>query len=180
MSRSFAVAFGWLVLPAIAGQASELVLNLPGLKAQGRSLINHWDPSGSDQIAGIIQQRLQCLAVGLVALPLAVFSSTVKIGLVFIMSAYWLVSSPALHDVASSWISDERKESFERVRHAVGETVGGFVRGEIMAATAMATISYVGLTFLGVENPMVLALLAGVGELIPTLDRSLPPCQLSA
>ena len=87
---------GWLIVPTLASQAQALMLNLPGLVADGRSLVDHWDPSGSDQIAQIIQDRLDRFAIMLVSLPLTIVSSVVEIGLVFIMSAYWLISAPAL------------------------------------------------------------------------------------
>ena len=160
-------AFGWLVVPSLASQAQALMLNMPGLVAQGRSLIDHWDPSGSDQIAQIIQQRLDRFAISLVSLPLTIVSSVVEIGLVFIMSAYWLIAVPALHRFTLSLLPEEHRVRLEIILKELGETVGGFARGELVAAAAMVVITFLGLNLIGVEYPLVLALLAGLGELIP-------------
>jgi predicted PurR-regulated permease PerM len=162
-------ALGWLVVPSLAGQAQALVLNMPGLVAQGRSLIDLWDPSGSDQIAQIILNRLDRLAITLVSLPLAIASSVIEIGLVFIMSAYWLISAPALHRFTLSLPSPHNRVRLETLLKELDETVGGFARGELVAAAVMMVITFLGLHLIGVQFPLVLALLSGLGELIPIL-----------
>lgn len=77
------------------------------------------------------------------------------------------LSRPALHRLIVSLLPPENRIRLETVLRELAETIGGFARGELVAATTMVVVAFLGLNVIGVQYPLVLALLAGLGELIP-------------
>jgi len=166
-------AAAWFVVPTLVAQARDLVVNLPALVAEARSLIDRWDPTASDRVTGVVQERLERVAVTLMDLPLQLVSSALEIVLVFILSIYWLISGPALRRFVLSLAPPGRRRRIATVLGEVSEALGGFVRGEVLSAAIVAAIVFLGLTLIGVEYPMVLALLAGLSELVPIVGAFL-------
>ena len=159
-------AVGWFTLPPLVGQASKLLTNGPGLIAQVRVWIDHWDPGGGGRLAEVIQGQLTGVSGALVALPLTIVSSVLEILLVLFMSVYWLLTAPKLHRFVRSLVAKHRQEEVDDVLREIGRTIGGFVRATVIDALIVAAVVYVGLRVIGVDFPLVLALAAALGELI--------------
>lgn len=163
------VGVGWLVVPPLVGQARELVMNTPELIDRGRTWADGIDQAGADQLMASVQRAVNRAAGALVALPLTLFSSLLEIVVVLFMSAYWLASRPGLHRFALSLVPERHRGRVEDVLSAVGQTMGGYVRGVVINALIVGGLVYVGLLVIGVDYPLVLAVVAALGELIPVV-----------
>jgi predicted PurR-regulated permease PerM len=160
---------GWLTVPSLVDQGRELAENAPDLVERGRARIDSWVPGGGDRIAETAQGRLGGFGGGLVDLPFTIATSIAEFVLVVAMSFYWLTMAPALRRFARSFFPPERQAEADGVMDEVGSAVGGYLRGEGLTALLMAGIVYAGLSIIGVDYALVLALITGVGELIPVL-----------
>jgi predicted PurR-regulated permease PerM len=162
-----AAGFAWVVVPRLVNQAAQLVEAAPDLISRAQTLLQGWDPTSSDQILAALQRRLDDFGLSLMTLPVTLVSALIEIGLIFLMSIYWLLATPDLHRFALSLLPVPRRQAARSVLHEVGQTAGGYVRGKALAMLVVGVVSYLGLWVIGVDYPLVLALIAGVSELIP-------------
>ena len=160
---------GWTVVPRLAAQAGALTEEAPELIARAQELINDWDPAGEQRIVAAIEQSVGRFSESLVMLPLRIVSSVVQIVLVLFMSAYWLISRPAIGAFAKSLAAPDNREHVGDVGAELGSTIGGYIRGEVISGLIIGTLTYAGLTVIGVDYALVLALIAGFAELVPVI-----------
>ena len=147
---------GWLVVPLVLDQARTLATNVPALIERARGWLDRFDRL--DQV-GLIGT--------LVALPLAIVSSATELLLVLAMSAYWLLAMPALRRFALSLFPTRHHERADTTLGAMGSTMGGYVRSVLIDSAIIGALVYAGLGVIGVEYPLVLALIAGLSEVVP-------------
>lgn len=160
---------GWLLVPTLVDQAQTLSEAAPALLAQVQELFDRFNPGSTADVVGAAQSIAERFGETLLALPLTVFSVAIDFILVVFMSAYWLISAPALHRFTLSLFPEDRRDRAEGVLGAMGQTMGGFVRGEAIDAVIVAVLAYIGLTVIGIEYTLVLAIIVGFGELLPVI-----------
>jgi putative heme transporter len=158
---------GWLIVPAMVDQAQALVANAPDLVQQGQRWLSRWDVIDQQQIEGQIEQQIGRFGGVLATIPLRVVSLTTELLLVCTMSIYWLIAAPALRRFALSLVPEEHRRKASDVISEVGWTVGGYFRGAVLTGLVLAALTYPGLLILGVDYPLVLAVIAFLGELVP-------------
>lgn len=160
---------GWFLIPQIVQQAERIAEEAPLLIERGQDLINQWDPGGEGRITTAIEGSLDQFTDILVTIPFAIMSSLAQILLVLFMSAYWLLSSSSLRSFVQSLVPQRHRTTMDDTLDALSGTVGGYVRGELISALIIGVLSYAGLLIIGVDYPLVLAVLAAIGELIPVV-----------
>lgn len=160
---------GWLIVPRIVADAEALASRAPGFFARGRDLLTRWNPGDDGQILASLEQIFYRFSSLLIELPMMVFSAVTEIALVLFMSAYWLISASRLLGWVRSLLPTEPANRMHAVLTECGEAIGGYVRGEGISAAIIGTISYVGLSLIGVDFVLVLAFLAALGEIIPVI-----------
>ena len=181
MPRSLAVAVvyvafvgivagaGWIMVPRIVDQAQVLAENTPDLADRFQRTMDDWDPSGDGRISDALERSLNRFSGALTEIPLTIASSIVQIVLVLFMSIYWLISAPALGRFFRGLFPPRMVPKVDQVLAELRASVGGFVRGEAIAALAVGTITYVGLSVIGVKYAILLAMLIMIGEVVPVI-----------
>ena len=163
-----------VVAPNVVEQVRTVAQNLPTLIERGQQLAQQWVPVSG----GLGESLLQPSESGgssnsgsggnrVTSLPLAIVSSAFEAMLVAFLSLYWLAALPTLRAFFISLVPPERVEQTRSVLEEIGQTMGGYVRGVLIEALLIATIVFVGLWIIGVEYPLALAVLAGIGEFMP-------------
>jgi predicted PurR-regulated permease PerM len=186
MRRTFAIATiaitllaaiaiaGAVIVPNVRSQVQEVAQNLPTMIERAQQLARQWipvtgglgqalfQPSGSEGggEGGSGGSRLT-------SLPLAIVSSAFEVVLVVVLSLYWLAALPTLRAFLISLLPPDRTEETRSVLEEIGQTMGGYVRGVLIEATLISTIVFFGLWIIGVQYPLALAVLAGLGEFMP-------------
>ena len=163
------IGVGWLVYPSLVSEAERLVEQAPELVNQFRDWVNRWDPTGDGRITEQATSRLSNAAGVLTSLPFTIVSSVVEVVLVIAMSLYWLFAKPDLREFVLSLFPTGRREEARGVLEEMGQTIGGFVRAELLTAIVVGFITWVGLSIIGVQYALVLGLIAALGELIPVV-----------
>jgi predicted PurR-regulated permease PerM len=159
----------WFFVPTLIAQANALATELPDLEFALRGLVDRWSPVGLERIAATAQGYLVEFSGILLTLPVTLVTAGANLVLVFFLSLYWLSTQPRLRGWVLSLIPDEHRDKTRDVLTEVGQTVGGYVRGVVIDALVIGALTYVGLVLLGMPLPLVLAVLAGIGEFIPVL-----------
>ncbi|MFN8593483.1 MAG: AI-2E family transporter [Thermomicrobiales bacterium] len=159
----------WLLLPAVFVQGNEIVARLPVFETGLRQPIARWSPVNVDDMVMATRGLVAQFTSILLQLPGLVLSTLTTLALVFFLSLYWLIAQPSLRGWVLSVIPEDRRELARVVMEETGATVGGYARGVLLSALSIALLTYGGLLLIGVPSPLMLAIIAGIGELIPVL-----------
>lgn len=70
-----------------------------------------------------------------------------------------------------SWLTKDKseKERFSRLLNSIEEQLGGWVRGEIILMLLIGSLTFIGLSLLGIPYALPLAILAGLLEIVPNI-----------
>jgi len=164
-----------VVVPNVMSQIDDVAQTLPNLIERGRQLAEQYVPVTGGIGASLLEpSNNESSGSGssgsssrVTSLPLAVVSSGFEAVLVVFLALYWLASMPTLRAFLLSLIPPEHEEQTRSVFEEIGQTMGGYVRGVLIEALLIAVIVFLGLWIIGVEYPLALAVLAGIGEFMP-------------
>ncbi len=160
---------GWLVFPTLVDEAQNLVDQGPELVDQFRTWLDNVDPSGDGRATEFLTSGLQRGSGALTNIPFTVISSVTEVILVLAMSLYWLIAKPSMRSFLISVFPTSRQPDVEDVLGRLGATIGGYVRAQLLAGVVIGILTYIGLLLIGVEYALVLAVIAGFGEVIPII-----------
>lgn len=176
------VGIGWLLFTPLITQASELTTNLPNYLAQAQQwakdaqqalLAN--DPLSAlfNALAGQFASALQTVIPALLQFPLTllsgVFGSLLSLVIVVTMSIFWLMSADKLRDFALDLAPEQSRASGAALFSDLGRTLGGWVRGTLVAMLLIGVLTALGLALIGMPYALLLGILAGLLEIIPYL-----------
>lgn len=162
-------AIGWLIVPPLVAEGQTLVMNAPELVLQSRQWLNGIEPGSADRVMAAVQIGLDRFSDLLISLPFTLFSSVLDLFMVVFMSIYWLIATPALSRFALSLFPPRHRPRANRVMDAMGDTMGGYARATAINGVIIGVMTYVGLSLIGVDYALVLAVLAGLGEFLPVV-----------
>ncbi len=169
-----AAGLGLLGAPPLLDQARTLVDNGPELLERGRAFLDRFP-----QAREAAESRAEQLGGALVGLPLALLSALAEILLVAVLSAYWLLAAPALRRFTLSLFPAGRRGRAGATLERMGHAMGGYIRGVVIDALVVGAVVALGLLLIGVDFALVLALLAGVGEVFP-IAAAVPAIAIAA
>jgi predicted PurR-regulated permease PerM len=86
---------------------------------------------------------------------------------VFFLAFYWLAERATIKRALLRLVPPARARAVNTVWLEVEQKLGGWVRGQILVMLAMAVLAGVGFWVIGLPNPALLGVLAGVAELVP-------------
>jgi putative heme transporter len=163
------VGFGFVLIPPVATQASSLIENFP----EHYQDIQLWLAREMGMNVRDDMEQLATFAAPaadyLMQIPLLAISTGAEFIVGFFVSLYWLHSMPRLKAWVLSLFPPNRKDSTEQVMQRVGERMGGYMRGVIITGVAVGIAVFIGLSLLGVQYALLLALLAFLGEFFPNV-----------
>jgi predicted PurR-regulated permease PerM len=166
-------AMGAVVVPALVNQAEQVVSLAPTVARQVQNWLQGIGWLHQVNMIDLLTSQIAKVGTGLLALPLAIFSSLFDIVVIFFISLYWLIVAPSMHCFGLSLFPKERWPALEGLFVEMGGAMGGYIRGTAINGAIVAALSYAGYSIIGVSYPLVLALLAGLFEFIPTLGPML-------
>jgi predicted PurR-regulated permease PerM len=105
----------------------------------------------------------------LVQVPITLSTSLVEFFLIVFMSLYLVILTPGIRQFFLSLFPEGRRERVGQVASHVVGAMGGYVRGSLISGLIIGVITYFGLLLIGVEFPLVLAIIAGLFELLPII-----------
>ena len=167
------VVVGILVIPPIVMQARGLVMELPRLLHQGQQwLINHGWLTREITAQEAVQQtagtgRAQD-TVGLVAsAALGFVGGIFGVITILVLAFYLLVDSSSLVNVFVRLFPREKRAQVEDACRRVTNKVSAWLGGQLLLGAIIGSTAALGLFLMGVPFFYVLALIAGIGEMIP-------------
>jgi predicted PurR-regulated permease PerM len=176
------VGIGWLLFDPLATQANELANQAPTYLAQAQTwmkdaqqalLANDPLSEALNALAGQALASLQSSVPTLLQFPFTlvsgVFGVLLSIVLIVTMSVFWLISADKLRDFVLALAPERTRVGGALLFSELGNTLGGWVRGTLVAMLLIGAFTALGLALLGVPYALLLGILAGLLEIIPYL-----------
>jgi predicted PurR-regulated permease PerM len=173
---------GWLLYDPLVTQATELANRAPTYLAQAQTwikdaqqalLANDLLSQALNALAGQALASLQSSVPALLQFPFTlvsgVFGALLSIVLIGTMSVFWLMSADKLRDFALDLAPERTRVGGALLFSDLGRTLGGWVRGTLVAMLLIGSFTALGLALLGVPYALLLGILAGLLEIIPYL-----------
>lgn len=144
------------LVPPLIDQTRKLLAMLPQALANFDYLSNNQQQITSQVLSGIgsIPESVFKVTLGL-------FGNILNVVTTVVISFYLLLERKSLGQKLSSKWSD--------ILNQIEFKLGGWIRGQLFLMTAIGVVTYFGLTLLGLETALPLAILAGLLEIVPTI-----------
>jgi predicted PurR-regulated permease PerM len=124
-----------------------------------------------DSVAQHLVDALQSAIPDLISVPVTVvtgiFTLLISLVVVLTMALFWLGIAGTLRAFLLSLLPVARRPRAESLFTEMGTSLGGYVRGVLIAMVLIGVLSGLGLTLIGVPYALLLGVLAGLTELIP-------------
>lgn len=176
---SLALAIG-AAMPILRRQAIELAYQVPGmiqavdlqlrtrspqiaerfdidstaLQRQITDLTNQWTQAAPRRALGVVQQ---------------VFAFLIEFLVYLVATFYFMVEGDRIYAAARRLIPVRFHRESDRLIFEINQTLGGYLRGQVLLVAIMSSATYVALSIYGVRYAGVLAVATGLLELIPIL-----------
>ena len=172
---ALAVLIGGLALIAapVVSQARALTIQIPDAVA----LLQSPDPVviGGFEIPGDVKQRLGTaiaerggqLVEQSAGLVVRVVTAVVDIVLVLVFALYMLGSASKIRGFVLEVLPRRWRPAAEQAEDELADVFGRYVRGQLLLGLVIGTLNFVAFTILGLPYALLLAVLAGILELIP-------------
>jgi predicted PurR-regulated permease PerM len=179
---AFLVTLGFLVIPSIADQASELADNFPQIYEDstneieeriadlGFGDVNLWsydqveeflnDPENQDQIISAFLDNLGAITSGL-------FEAVLVFLVAPVVAFYVLLDLPRIRRESIDLVPQRLRAETIHVSRNLGRAVGGFLRGQVLVALIVGILTSIGFWAIGLEFWLIIGLIAGFLNIIP-------------
>lgn len=160
----------WSVVPMLIAQSQELAGRIPGMIQTAQDWLNQAGREFLPPFFGeSVLSQLGTLASVIVSLPIGLASSIAEAIVVVFLSLYWLAVEPQLTRFLLSLFPESRHDRIRDLMRKVETGMGGYLRGSALNGLVIGLMTYLGLVLLGINYPVLLALIAGVFEIIPAI-----------
>jgi predicted PurR-regulated permease PerM len=160
---------GWIIVPRLIAQAESFVEAAPALLTEAQRWVDQWDLIENDRLIDIAMSQIDRFGGVLAGAPLVIASGAFDIFLIIAISLYWQLASPKLMTFSLSLFPGSRQDEAKSVLVEMGQTMGGYVRGQGIVAVIMGILTYAGLMIIGVQYALFLALIAALLEILPII-----------
>ncbi|MDQ3701507.1 MAG: AI-2E family transporter [Chloroflexota bacterium] len=178
-----AAAIGALVVPPVVADIESLVRRLPTYAAELQALVAELPSrypflppldldqglaaqlgAGAQQLAAVLGQVLAVVQVAM-----GVLTGALNGIFILVLALYLTADGERIRRYLVGFLPAQRREQAQGVLAAIGERLGGWVRGQILLCVVIGAVTLGGLWLIGVPYAALLALVAALGELIPMI-----------
>ena len=174
---------GWVVIPPVAEQGSELATNAPRLF--DNLLANPWvqDVDHRYQLVQRIQEEVNKRVAdgnlwagvfgGVLGAGKVIATGVFSFLTVLVLTLYFLASLPAVKQAAYALVPSSRRPRTVSLSEEVMRRVGSYAIGQVAVAAINAFFAWIMMSLIGLQFAAVLAVLVGFLGLIPMIGATL-------
>ncbi len=116
----------------------------------------------------VIQEQTTNLSQQAIGFTLSLFENFISFVTVIVITFYLLLDKEQIEKRATSLFLNKQTKA-ERLLKMIEYKLGGWLRGQVLLSLIVGALTYVGLTLLGVDFALPLALIAGILEIVPVI-----------
>lgn len=168
---SFFVGILFFVVPPLIAQTREFLTNLPIYVSWVTGTFGNTSIPGVyiDSIIGILLSKLDSALSNILTVALNAFSLFVTFITVAVFSFYLLLERESIKRNIHIFFPHLPKQRVYSLSYKIEEKLGAWVRGQALLMVIIGVATYIGLTILGVEFALPLAVIAGLLEIVPII-----------
>lgn len=168
---SFFIGILFFVIPPLIAQTREFLTNLPIYVSWVTGTFGNTSIPGVyiDSIIGILLSKLDSALSNILTVALNVFSLFVTFITVAVFSFYLLLERESIKRNIHIFFPYLPQQRVYSLSHKIEEKLGAWVRGQVLLMVIIGVTTYIGLTILGVEFALPLAVIAGLLEIVPII-----------
>lgn len=167
----------YLIIPPIISQINELSNNFPQyFERMISSFSSFKEYASSHGIAENIKQslnafssNLQTAASGVFSTVSGIFGNIVSFLLILVITFYMAAEESAMKKIIRSIVPEQHQPYVMQLTNRMQQKIGLWLRGQLILSLILFSLTLVGLTILGVDYALVLAIISGLSEFVPYL-----------
>ena len=149
------------ILPPLIAQTSNLGKYLPKYLEAALPFLNLHLQTIIDQLAPLGENILK--------ITISFFSNILALATIFVFTFYLLLGRSHLRKFLIDFIGDKGGEKMVKIIKKIESRLGSWIRAQFTLCLIVGLASFLGLTLLGVNFALPLAILAGILEIVPSL-----------
>ncbi len=155
------------LIPFFSTQITQLFKGLPVYIHNATEVLGVEANQG--EIQNIISSQLGSLGSNAVQLTSQLFGGIFNVLTIVVLSFYLLLDHNRVQGSIASLFAPNVRKKAQQTIEKVEDKLGAWLRGQIFLSFVIGFVTWVGLSIIGVEYALPLALLAGMLEIVPTL-----------
>ena len=170
-----------LLVPVVARQVSQMIEHFPDYLADGQAYVRRvaarfgQEPNfqlDADHVRAWLsaednRQTVTRYLTGLRSVTTSLLSGLIIFVIGPVMAFYLLVDLPRLERGMMALVPPSRREEIRGLMDRIGQSVGGFFRGQLLVALFVGVASSIGLWAIGLPFWLLVGIVAGVFNLVP-------------
>lgn len=157
----------YLIVPPVVAQFIQLSDQLPALASRFREL-QEYIPS-LERSLNTVADNLSAITGNVIGLTADIFGGVITLIMALVLTAYLLVDRENFARFAVSLFPSRQQERIIDMVNKIGQKLGGWFRGQLILMFIVGLIGYIGLLIIGVPFALVLAVVSGILEIVPTV-----------
>ncbi len=152
------------LIPGLIEQTTGFASSLPGFVSNVQLPLNL-----NQTFAQELTNQLSHVPQQLVGFVVSIFSNTLTILTIIIISLYLVIGWPNMEKEIENFFGEQKALAFKTTLRELEIRLGGWARGQILLMLMVGLSMYVGLLLIGVPYALPLAILAAFLEIVPML-----------
>src|SRR5450759_2579191 len=170
-----------LVIPGALDQVGDLGAALPAAFQRAKNVANTLEVDALRRsLIAIIDAAIAATKPGpapvagqVVSEGLAIANVVVSVATILTLVYFWMTERARLQRFVLSFLRPERRGGTREAWNAVEIRLGNWVRGQLTLMAALAVMTGIAYTVLGLPSALLLALIAGLAEAVPIVGPAL-------
>ncbi|MCX6812800.1 MAG: AI-2E family transporter [Candidatus Berkelbacteria bacterium] len=163
----------YIIIPPLVNQTAQLANSIPLFLASSRfDSIRQYIPNIKNSLNSI-SANLGSVTTNLYTVTAGIFRTLFTIFMILVLTFYMLVDEANIKRYISSIFSDNHRGDAIDVINKVAIKVGSWFRGQMILSLTMFVVHFIGLSIIGVPYALILAIVAGLLEMIPTIGPTI-------
>jgi len=155
------------LIPFFASQIQSLFVIFPRYLDQAARVLGI--QIDASRLGSFFGSEIGLISQNAFALTSKVFGGVFSTLTIFVVSFYLLLDHDRIKKYLVNLFPIQNQKGVLLITSQIEEKLGGWFRGQIILSLFIGVITWIGLTLLGIEFALPLALIAGILEIIPTI-----------
>lgn len=169
---------GYLLVPQIASQIKEISHDVPHYMDRLSEIFGR--VPNHQEIAQGIQISLKNFGQSLTNSPMETLSTVFKfLGgvvtffVILVLVFYMSVAEESIKAFFKTVLPKSYEKKVEKITANIQKKIGNWVVGELILMFAVGSLSFIGLKILGIKFALILAIIAGILEIVPIIGPTI-------
>jgi predicted PurR-regulated permease PerM len=169
-------SIGYLFIPALLEETAKLVSDLPTYASEAHAIQFTAPILGTFSSVEVVH-HLEAMFAAISLNPLgalaSIFGGVIGLILVFVFSFYFTVEEHGVHEFLRVVTPPQYEAYIQSLWKRVQAKIELWMQGQLLLGVIVAVLTYLLLTIFGIPHAFVLAVIAGIFELIPLFGPTL-------